>query len=133
MSKNFCRFEHANFSCKDIDASARFYQTLFPDWYVRAEGENHGLRWMHLGDRQFYLALNDAPGLKRTHELYETIGINHLGFVIQDSEKMQALLDANGIEYYTMNAPETKLRIYVADPDGNEIELVEYQDAYELK
>lgn len=133
MSTNFCRFEHANLSCKNIDASARFYQTLFPDWYVRAEGESQGCRWMHLGDRQFYLALNHEPTLERTHELYDTIGINHLGFVIQDGEKMQARLDANGIEYYTMSAAETKFRIYVSDPDGNELELVEYQDSYELK
>lgn len=32
-----------------------------------------------------------------------------------------------------MTAPETKHRIYVSDPDGNEIELVEYNETYTLK
>ena len=129
----FQRFEHLNLTCHDIDASRQFYQTLFRDWFVRAEGEWQGDRWMHFGDRQFYLALNHAPNAKRDHEAYEAIGINHVGFVIDDGEKMKAILEQNGIEYYVMSAPETKFRIYVNDPDGNEIELVEYNETYELR
>lgn len=130
---NFTRFEHINLSCKNIDASQKFYQTIFPDWYVRAEGVSNGDRWMHLGNSQFYLALNDSPQEERVHRIYENIGINHVGFVIPDGEAMKALLDQNDIEYYTMTAPETKHRIYVSDPDGNEIELVEYQPDYSLR
>ncbi|WP_017653837.1 hypothetical protein [Fortiea contorta] len=53
--------------------------------------------------------------------------------MIKDGEAMQKLLEASGIEYYTMTASETKHRIYVNDPDGNEIELVEYVPEYALK
>ena len=130
---NFTRFEHINLSCKNIDTSQKFYQTIFPDWYVRAEGVSNGDRWMHLGNSQFYLALNDSPQEERVHRIYENIGINHVGFVIPDGEAMKALLDQNDIEYYTMTSPETKHRIYVSDPDGNEIELVEYQPDYSLR
>lgn len=129
----FHRFEHVNLSCHDLEASRQFYQTLFPDWMVRAEGETSVSRWMHFGDRQFYLALNHAPHAKRDHQAYESIGVNHVGFVISDGDKMKALLDRAGIEYYTYDSPETKHRIYVNDPDGNEIELVEYQADYALK
>lgn len=130
---NFTRFEHINLSCKDIDATKKFYETLFPDWYVRAEGVFNGDRWMHLGNNQFYLALNNDSEQERVHQAYESIGINHVGFVIKDGEAMTKLLSAEGIEYYTMTAPETKHRIYVNDPDGNEIELVEYNPEYALK
>lgn len=130
---NFQRFEHINLSCRDLEQTQAFYQTLFPDWVVRAEGDYEGRRWVHLGDRQFYLALNHTPNLERTHQLYEDIGINHVGFVIEDGDKMMAVLDANGIEYYTMSVPETHHRIYVTDPDGNEIELVEYEPSYALR
>lgn len=130
---NVMRFEHINLSCKDIDASKKFYQTLFPDWYVRVEGVNDGSRWMHFGNNQFYLALNDAPNEERVHNIYENIGINHVGFVIDDGEAMKLHLEKNAIEYYTMSATETKHRIYVTDPDGNEIELVEYAQDYHLK
>ncbi|ARV59991.1 bleomycin resistance protein [Nostocales cyanobacterium HT-58-2] len=130
---NFIRFEHINVSCKNIDETKKFYQTLFPDWYVRAEGVFNGRRWIHLGNNQFYLALNHEPGQERLHILYENIGINHVGFVIKDGEAMKKLLKTENIEYYTMTAPETKHRIYVNDPDGNEIELVEYNPEYALK
>ena len=129
----FTRFEHINLSCKNIDTSQKFYQTLFPDWYVRAEGINNGARWIHLGNPQFYLALNDSPQEERVHHIYENIGINHVAFVIRDGEAMKALLERNDIEYYTMTSPETKHRIYVSDPDGNEVELVEYNPDYPLK
>jgi len=130
---NFLRFEHINLACKDIELSQKFYQTLFPGWYVRAEGVYNGSRWMHFGNDQFYLTLNDYSEQNRVHQPYESIGINHVGFVIQDGEAMQKLLDKEGIEYYTLTAPETKHRIYVNDPDGNEIELVEYQPDYALR
>jgi catechol 2,3-dioxygenase-like lactoylglutathione lyase family enzyme len=127
------RFEHINFSCKDIDASKEFYQTLFPDWYVRVDGIYEGRRWMHLGNNQFYLALNHTPNAKKTHTNYENIGINHVGIVIKDGEAMKKFLEAEGIEYYIFLSPETKHRIYVNDPDGNEIEFVEYQPDYALR
>lgn len=127
------RFEHINLACQQIDATKNFYQVLFPDWYIRAEGISEGRRWMHLGNHQFYLALNDDPDGQRVHKLYENIGINHVGFVIDDGEAIKTSLEKHGIEYYTMTASETKHRIYVSDPDGNEIELVEYNQDYSLK
>ncbi|MBW4644352.1 MAG: VOC family protein [Goleter apudmare HA4340-LM2] len=130
---NLIRFEHINMSCNDIEASRKFYQTLFPDWYIRAEGVFEGRRWLHFGNNQFYLALNDDAGKKRVHQAYENIGFNHVGFVIKDGASMLQLLDDAGIEYYSMTADETKYRIYVSDPDGNEIELVEYQPEYALR
>lgn len=130
---NLKRFEHINLSCQNIDATKEFYKTLFPDWHVRAEDKDGDSHWMHLGDDQFYLALNDTPDLNRVHRLYENIGVNHVGFVIDDGEAMKTRLEKHGIEYYTMTAPETKHRIYVTDPDGNEIELVEYNQDYQLR
>lgn len=127
------RFEHINISCQNLEATKKFYQTLFPDWYVRAEGIFNGRNWLHLGNDQFYIALNATPHQERVHQIYENIGINHIGFVIKDGEKMKDLLEQSGIEYYNLTSPETKYRIYVNDPDGNEIELVEYHLDYALR
>ncbi len=128
---NFQRFEHINLSCRDINATRQFYQTLFPDWYVRAEGAG----WLHLGNDRFYLSLmQEASQTPRNHQSYYSIGINHVGFVIQDGGAMQATLDNHGIEYSLMDdAPETRFRAYLYDPDGNELELIEYQSSYALK
>ncbi len=127
----FHRFEHVNQICQDLEGTRQFYQTLFPNWEVRAEGEEDGWYWMHFGDRQFYLALNQPPDPSQFTK--STGHLDHIGFVIDDSEAMTALLDTKGIKYYTYKSPETKCRIYVSDPDGTELELVEYKDDYALK
>lgn len=128
------RFEHLNLTCRDLETTQQFYQTLFPDWQVRAYGVGPtGDRWVHFGNDQVYLALNHDPGSQRTQQPYEGAGINHVGFVIDDGEAFKALLATNNIEFYTMTSPETRHRIYVSDPDGNEIELVDYQETYGLR
>ncbi|MGL5074669.1 MAG: VOC family protein [Waterburya sp.] len=125
------RFEHINQLCQNLETTRQFYQTLFPDWYVRAEGEEDGWHWQHFGDRQFYLALNQPADTSKINK--STGHVDHIGLVIDNSEAMKTVLDANGIEYYTFQSPETKCRIYVSDPDGTELELVEYKDDYDLK
>lgn len=127
------RFEHVNLSCHDLEATKNFYQSIFPDWYVRIEGVSDGTRWLHLGDDRFYLGLTENPQQKRVHRIYEDIGVNHIGLVITDGEAIKSRLQKSGIEYYTMTAAETKHRIYVTDPDGNEVELVEYEPNYALR
>ncbi|MFM7601209.1 MAG: VOC family protein [Pseudanabaena sp.] len=127
------RLEHVNLSCQDLEASQVFYQALFPDWYIRAEDRHDQRPWIHLGNDQFYMCLNHTPNLKRAHEIYENIGVNHVGFVISDGEEIKARLEEHKIDYYTLDATETKHRIYVSDPDGNEIELVEYNPDYRLR
>lgn len=129
---NFRRFEHVNQACRNLDATRQFYQLLFPSWFVRAEGEADGMRWLHLGDRQFYLSLYERPDAERTPPS-STGHIDHLGFVIEQGDQMKALLDANRIPYHTELAPETNHRIYLTDPDGTWLELVEYTDTYALK
>jgi catechol 2,3-dioxygenase-like lactoylglutathione lyase family enzyme len=128
---NFQRFEHVNLSCRDIHTTQQFYQTLFPDWFVRTEGAG----WTHFGNEQFYLSLfAESSHTPRTHQPYHSIGVNHIGFVIQNGEVMREILDKNGIAYEVNNdAPETKFRVYLFDPDGNEIELIEYAKEYAMR
>jgi catechol 2,3-dioxygenase-like lactoylglutathione lyase family enzyme len=127
---NFQRFEHINLSCRDINVTRQFYQTLFPDWFVRTEGEG----WMHFGNHQFYLSLFEEPSqTERRDRPYYSIGINHVGFVVEDGEAMKTYLDAVGIDYVVEMSPETLVRLYLSDPDGNEIELVAYPLDYPFR
>ena len=128
---NFVCFEHINLSCRDIGVTQQFYQALFPDWKIRTQGPG----WVHLGNDQFYVSLFEEPSQTlRTHIPYDSIGFNHVGLVIQDGDAMRATLEKQGIAYRELkDAPETKFRVYLDDPDGNEIELIEYQPVYALR
>lgn len=129
---NFYRIEHINKVCQNLEATLRFYQTLFPDWYIRAQEKADDLNWIHFGNDQFYLSLYERCDKSKPIPL-ETGNIDHVGFVIEDGEKMIAILAANGIEYFVEDAPETKYRIYIQDPDNTGLELVEYNEDYRLR
>ncbi len=129
---NFYRIEHISKACQNLETTLQFYQTLFPDWFIRAQEtqeESDDLsRWIHFGNHQFYIALYASQSVPSN-----TGNIDHVGLVIEDGKRMEALLEANGIKYFVEDAPETKYRIYVKDPDSTLLELVEYNEGYELR
>lgn len=129
---NFYRIEHINKVCQNLETTLQFYQTLFPDWFVRAREESNDFSWIHFGNQQFYISLYERGDASRPIPL-NTGNIDHIGFVIEDGKKMMALLEANNIEYFVEDALETNYRIYVMDPDSTGLELVEYHKGYELR
>lgn len=129
---NFYRIEHINKVCQNLETTLQFYQTLFPDWFIRARGESDDLSWIHFGSRQFYISLYGRRDASRPIPL-NTGNIDHIGFVIEDGKKMMTVLEANRVEYFVEDSPEAKYRIYVTDPDNTRLELVEYDEGYELR
>jgi catechol 2,3-dioxygenase-like lactoylglutathione lyase family enzyme len=120
------RIEHANISVNDVEASTRFYIDLFGG-RVRWEGITElGLRAAHIGDDNTYLALFEASTKGRAPEDYTATGFNHLGFEVEDLDSYQARLEKMGVSVTREESYEPGRRLYFYDPDGIEIELVEY-------
>jgi catechol 2,3-dioxygenase-like lactoylglutathione lyase family enzyme len=124
------RLDHANLAVRDVDAALRFVTTAFPTFRIRAEGKTwQGWRWLHVGDDDTYLALNEAP-----HEPPERWvpyagkpGLNHLGWEVDDVEALRRRLAAAGYEDSTVpNAHPHRRRVYFHDAEGNDWEFVEY-------
>lgn len=123
------RMEHANLHVRHFDAAVYFLQAAFPDFKVRSESERDGLRWMHIGTNETYVALNETK-LDRDAgvEPYNgKPGINHLGFEVDDIDALQERLAAAGFKdsTYPNNHPHRK-RVYFNDADGNDWEFVQY-------
>ena len=76
---NFYRIEHINKVCQNLETTLQFYQTLFPDWFIRAREESSDLSWIHFGDRQFYMSLYERPASSQSIPL-NTGNIDHVGF-----------------------------------------------------
>ena len=53
----------------------------------RGEDED-GRCWRHFENDHVYIALNDGTNSDRQQYPYEGIGINHLGFIINDGEQL---------------------------------------------
>ena len=121
------RLEHANLSVHDIDAIIRFLQAAFPEFRIRRDmTEPDGLRWVHLGTEDTYVALNQAKGpLGATQK---GSPLNHLAYEVADVETVRTRLRKAGYQENTLvpNAHPYRKRLYFYDPEGNEWEFVQY-------
>lgn len=123
--------EHVNLTVSDLDAAAKFYCDLLGlkvRW--RRELDAPETPAIHIGDDRFYLALFAADpdqAARLPEPEYTRVGFNHLGFVVDDLDAKVAWLAQRGIEARIMDEYEPGRRAYFYDPDGIEVELVEYR------
>lgn len=125
------RFEHANLVVSDIEATLEFILTAFPHWSVRGQGnmEWHGKprRWLHVGDDDYYVTLNDDGEGDNRDLTGHQLGLAHLGFVVDDLDGIVERLQAKG-HRIDIEGPEHPFRrnIYFLDPAGFQFEFVQY-------
>lgn len=124
------RLEHANLAVRDVDDTLRFLQTAFPDFRIRGEGKTwQGWRWVHVGNDDTYIAVNEAP--EPATEAWVPYagrpGTNHLGYVVEDVDALQARMRAAGYHDSTVpNRHPHRKRVYFHDGEGNDWEFVQY-------
>ena len=123
------RLEHANLHVRHFDDAVRFLKTAFPEFKVRRESITDGLRWMHIGTDDTYIALNETQDERDVNwEPYNgQPGVNHLGYEVDDVDALQERLATAGFKdsTYPNNHPHRK-RVYYYDADGNDWEFVQY-------
>ncbi len=119
--------EHANITVNDLQEAIKFFQTAFPHFKIRGGG-NDLREWVHLGDDTTYIAINQATQSDlKVEKNYDKIGINHLGFVVDNVEKIATNLLKNGyLRDYPKQVEQFRIRDYFADADGNQFEFIEY-------
>ncbi|MBK80755.1 MAG: hypothetical protein CMQ43_07570 [Gammaproteobacteria bacterium] len=122
------RLEHANLSVTDIEATTRFITTAFPGFAVRGEGlDSAGRPWRHVGTDHTYVALQ-AVGTNPGRQPYgDEVGMNHLGWEIDDVDGLIGRLRDAGFEpNLQADGHPARRRVYFYDPDGNDWEFVQY-------
>lgn len=120
------RIEHINMTVSDVAASADFYRQVF-GFKTRWEGvTGSGLRAVHMGTDDSYLSLFEAARPGSAPAGYGTVGFNHLGFVVEDLDALRETLAQMDVAVQVPEDYDPGRRLYFFDPDGMEIELVEY-------
>ena len=124
------RLEHANLCVDNIDAMLKFVLCAFPEFHVRHDsGIGDPKRWVHVGDDEHYLALNQPrePSAAKRQPYSQQPGLNHLGFVVDDAEAVRNRLLAAGYqESYFAESHPARRRVYFYDAEGNDWEFVQY-------
>lgn len=121
--------EHVNLSVSDLERSIAFYNELF-GFEVRWRGfTSDGQPAAHVGDQRCYLALFQASAPGHLQHDYEHVGFNHFGFVVESLENVRERLSRMQITPHLEGDYEPGRRLYFHDPDGVEIELVEYESS----
>ena len=122
------RLEHVNLTVSDGYATAAMLQDLF-GWTVRWEGDTKdGGYSLHVGTDDHYLAIYTPKAATRQAEnsLVRDGGLNHIGFVVDDLDAIEAKVIARGLIPMNHGDYEPGKRFYFDDPDGIEFEVVSY-------
>lgn len=123
--------EHLNMVVSDMEQSLKFYRAAFPEWKVRGGGSDEWYgkprNWLHFGDDKQYLALSDhGEGNIRDHQGTQP-GLSHFAFVVSNIDSVRKRLNEAGFEVTNPGNPtEHRSNLYFRDPDGFEIEFVQY-------
>ncbi len=121
---------HINFKTRDLAKSIKFYETLGFAPFLELTDEDHKPWIVYLRfDDNLYLELTGGGPAAQNAPGPEVTGFNHLCLTVSDIEvAAKELADAG---FTLMNPLNTKKGLdnnrgaWVADPDGNRIELME--------
>lgn len=126
------RLEHVHLGVADLDRSLAFYRDAL-GFRVRHEDRTATGRCAHVGDQHFYVALTERPGVQRSEPTAGRASIYHFGFTTPDLAALRTRLTRAGIEITDEIERSEGRSLYVHDPDGHEIEIIEYRPAYPFR
>ena len=104
--------EHANITVNNLQRGIDFFKAAFPDFEIRGEGVFNGRKWVHLGNQETYLAINQSPETESREKDYTSSGINHIGFVVRSvGELAERLLKAGFKRDYPKQVEDSEYEI----------------------
>lgn len=119
------QLEHVNLTVADVERSVAFYRRLLGA-EVRWRGTTtNGRPAVHIGGAHWYLALFEGEPSPVPID-YDRVGYNHFGVVVDDLDTARRTLAELGIHIHHEPEYDPGRRVYFMDPDGFEVELVEY-------
>jgi catechol 2,3-dioxygenase-like lactoylglutathione lyase family enzyme len=125
------RLEHVNLTVSDLDRSVDFYARLLDlrvRWRRPASDDLPAAA--HVGDDRQYIAMFEAEaGAARPVDDYGAVGLNHFGLVVDDLDAVRERLRGLGFEPHSEADYDPGRRFYFRDPDGIEVEIVQYEPA----
>lgn len=116
---------HCSIKVTDMERAVRFYREVLglqeieiPSTFSPAGIHVH---WLMLGDEQIHL----MPSDERDHE-----SSRHFALHVDDAQAAREHLKSHGVEFRETTEIPGADRIFIHDPDGNLIELIQWKQPY---
>ena len=122
-SPTFTHLDHVSVLITDVERSRRFYGGLLglrEIAYPRTF--DFVVVWYQLPGQQLHLLLKDRP---------DTISPRHFALRVEDAAAARAYFKENGVAVDETTVIPGADRFFVRDPDGNRIELLQWERPYE--
>ena len=117
------RIHHVSLAVTDIEKAKSFYQDILCLEEIERPQFGFPGAWYQIGNQQLHLIVHpEAKTLRQTNELSSKEG--HFAFRVKSYKETLRWLKEKGVEIYENPTSKSGFaQIFVADPDGNLIEL----------
>ena len=117
------RIHHVSLAVTDIEQAKNFYKDILCLEEIERPQFGFPGAWYQIGNQQLHLIVHpEAETLRSTNELSSKEG--HFAFRVKSYDETVRWLKEKGVEIYENPTSKSGFaQIFVADPDGNLIEL----------
>jgi Lactoylglutathione lyase and related lyases len=124
---------HAGLKVKDMEQSLKFYcdGLGFQHEFTLYREEKDSLPWieyLEFGDQQFVELFYSYEERKEHPNLREYYSIHHIALIVDDIHEAAESFKEKGIKMKgePVLGPDHTWQLWIVDPDGNELEIMEY-------
>jgi catechol 2,3-dioxygenase-like lactoylglutathione lyase family enzyme len=118
MPPPIVKIDHCSVIITDVERSRRFYRDLLGLREIhKPRTFDFVVVWFDLGDQHLHLLLKDRP---------DTLSPRHFALRVADAAAARAYFQAHGVATQETTPIPGADRFFIADPDGNRIEIIQW-------
>jgi catechol 2,3-dioxygenase-like lactoylglutathione lyase family enzyme len=117
------RLDHCSVLITDVERSRRFYRDVMGLIEIpRPKTFDFVVLWFDLGDDMLHLLLVDRP---------DPLSPRHFALRVSDAAAARIYFQGHGISIHETTPIPGADRFFIADPDGNRIEIIQWFRPYD--
>jgi catechol 2,3-dioxygenase-like lactoylglutathione lyase family enzyme len=117
------QIDHVSVVITDVARSRRFYRDLLGlKEIAKPRTFDFVVLWFDLGNQQLHLLLQDRP---------DALSPRHFALRVADVKEARAYFRGHGVACVETTPIPAADRFFIADPDGNRIEIIQWLEPYD--
>jgi glyoxylase I family protein len=117
------QIDHVSVLITDLERSRRFYRDILGlKEIAKPRTFDFSVLWFDLGNQQLHLLRKGRP---------DAISPRHFALRVADARQARAHFDNHGVAFQETTPIPGADRFFVADPDGNRIEVIQWLEPYD--